>query len=150
MKKIFILFPILSLAFFAKAQESVLTAGGESGDIIWSVGEVMTTMLSDDAGTIYLTQGLIQPVQKASVGISYTKSEILPKVFPNPVVDNLYINWSETSYTWRVYNTTGKLQNSGQVASGQDAVIDFSNYEKGYYMVVIMSEGNIHSIKVIK
>jgi hypothetical protein len=130
------------------AQELITTAGGEGGGVIWSVGEIVTATLTDNSNR--LTQGFLQPEHlSASTAIAHLSPDNQIKAYPNPVIDKLYIS-SKIACTWRVYDSIGKTLNAGQGSGQAEEFIDFSSYRSGYYIVVITSANETHSIKVIK
>jgi hypothetical protein len=71
------------------------------------------------------------------------------ELFPNPVIDKLYIFAAGTSNTVKIYNMNGVLL---QVLNFSESIeVDMSNATSGIYLFqVIQSDGNITNRRIIK
>jgi hypothetical protein len=150
MKKI-ILSLLLSLPFYANAQELITTTGGAGNGTIWSVGEVATTTLTTTDKTYFLTQGFLQPEYLSTTAIASPRNnDAQLSAYLNPVTDQLYIRSGDASgNAWKIYDSVGRILDTGRF-SGSESVIDFNNYASGYYILIVLSGERIQSIKIIK
>lgn len=160
---------LLSASFGSVAQllntSTLNTTGGSAsvGSNIyeWSVGE-MTLVHTASSGSIIVTQGLLQ-TDKTNVGIkdqSLSVTEL--SVYPNPFVNNLFIEAQLNAgfqMEYMIYDVLGRqlLTKSEKSSTGQSRFpIDLTLYSSGsYYLnVIIKSEGkryaNTFEIKKIK
>ena len=67
------------------------------------------------------------------------------KVYPNPVKNNLHIDYSLPIESVEIFNILGKL-----VHTGINKDIDFTNYINGVYFIKIRTEKGIITKKIIK
>lgn len=151
MKKIFIAI-LLCLPLYMSSQQLISTAGAESRGIVWSVGEIMTATLKNNDSSVFVMQGLLQPGYFGTTGIINNVKALTVEAYPNPVIDKLYINLKnqESTTQWKLYNITGTLIEQGQSSLNTTFTIDFSNYSKGHYILMLKTESENHSIKIIK
>jgi len=71
--------------------------------------------------------------------------EIYYSIYPNPAYNNIYINHDLTNYIVELYDISGKLMNSYK----NQSLIDISNYDKGIYVIKILSKDKLYSHKII-
>ena len=72
------------------------------------------------------------------------------KLFPNPVTDKLTITHLEnTNATVEIYSILGQKLHAC-VMKEEDTNIDFSNFQNGIYLVILISKTGIDTYKVIK
>lgn len=69
--------------------------------------------------------------------------------YPNPVKDVLNISGIESDFSYEIYNFIGQKVSFGNVKSGQNQ-IDMTRLIKGNYIVRIILDSEIKSIKVIR
>ncbi len=139
----------------ALGQEAASASGGDalgSGGIVnYSVGQVAYTTNSGTNGTV--SQGVQQTFEIFITDIKETTLNISLHVFPNPTAENLnlqILDYKNEALQYQVYDMQGKLQNSGQIASGQTS-IDMNNLPSATYLLYV-NQGNktIQSFKIIK
>jgi hypothetical protein len=151
--KYYILSFFCSISLFSYSQSvqrsSIQSAAGDFSDaglmqLQSNVGELMSVSFFGSQGV--LTQGFIQP-ELLSVSISDHKVEnITGKVFPNPVLGKLYlefrqINFSDISIS--IYDILGK-QHICEIMptkiEGRELIeLNFENLNAGIYFVCINS-----------
>jgi hypothetical protein len=148
MKKIYALLFCLSVFTIGQAQSfdpyvigsSGTFASSASGSMAWTVGEVMTKTYSS-AGNFF-TQGFHQPVDTVFIDVIADISTQNISIFPNPVVDNLVIDFSSSSgnYSIEIINMQGQLLRTETVSSGQKRLgISFYNFANGVYLLNIVN-----------
>ena len=143
--------------FSVNAQQSLITTAGSShatgsGEISWSLGEVMTASFS--VGSHELTQGFQQPGLQVSTLIDNLKNnELEVKAYPNPVRYQLSVDFSEEfdeQLIMELYDLNGKLIIK-QPFNGTKEEIDFSNYSTGEYILRVRNDQELFkSFKIIK
>ncbi|GAB4257369.1 MAG: hypothetical protein Kow0079_14550 [Vicingaceae bacterium] len=136
-------FPVSSAV---ASHESVLEGNGNDfmcvelvNDTIYAVwGDVRTGKLA-----IWLS---ITPVNTLIADIKEIHSESTNKqlTYPNPVTDKLYIKTNAGINYFSIYDTSGKLITESKL---QGDYIDFSNYQKGNYIVTLSTKQGIVSIE---
>ncbi|MCD7973834.1 MAG: T9SS type A sorting domain-containing protein [Candidatus Azobacteroides sp.] len=141
---------LFSLTLLPKAQQVITTVGNEQSGVIWTIGDIIITPLNGNHETVFLTQGFLQPEYKSVTDIAtiYENDRRL-NVYPNPVVDILNIKLKRAPFSWEIYDSLGKLINNGKSVFSE-TTLDFSNHPKGYYILVIITEEERSSVKVIK
>ena len=103
-----------------------------------------STQLMQSKRLIYLRE--LQAPLVASVEME----ELELKIYPNPVQDQLNIEvFGAEDMQVYIYNTTGQLLYYGEELDNSES-IDVSNFEKGLYIVKVISDGEIHTTKLIK
>ena len=128
-------------------------ATSAEGSMSWTIGETMTETYSP--GSNFFTQGFHQPDLLLITAIqSYTENTI--SVFPNPVVDNLFIRFSvsSASYTIDIFDVQGNLVKKEIVTpnTSDNYRISFEDLSNGMYLIRIINTANnsINSYKVNK
>ncbi len=74
-------------------------------------------------------------------------------VYPNPVNEQLWIDWSELSsndYTVSIFNTVGQSQTISRIQEGDRSSFDFSSLPTGMYYLKISTGKDIYGYKVVK
>jgi hypothetical protein len=140
----------------AQAQESVNAAGGEStgsgGSASYSIGQVAYTMHEDATGSV--AQGVQQPYEIFTVGISEFVSAFSTELFPNPASDQLTLKLSNNNNEelwYELFDSTGKRLVNEQVKT-DNTLIDLSDLPSAIYYVQLMTSNNIkvQTFKIIK
>ena len=75
------------------------------------------------------------------------------KLFPNPVLDKLYIEVEgepHESLNYRIYNNLGYQLISGKIKTGTKHAIDVQKLEKGFYILNIITDDGMQSSRFIK
>jgi hypothetical protein len=155
-RPIAILLAGLLMGGFAQAQESINASGGEAtgsgGTVANSVGQIVYTTNASASGTI--SQGVQQAFEIFTVGIKETELNISLSVFPNPTADNLTLHISDYNnekLAFQLYDTQGKMLNSGRVTTLQTQ-INISSLPSATYFINLVNQENkqIQSFKIIK
>jgi hypothetical protein len=83
-------------------------------------------------------------------GINEKKwNNIQVKVYPNPVLDKVYVEFSEDILAdYSLLSLDGRVLSKGQLASSE--FIDVSGFSSGLYLLRIQSEGKNYTYKIIK
>lgn len=137
------------------AQSTVLATGtnasGSNGSVSYSVGQ--TTYLYKGAGSQIL-EGVQQAYEITTLSASETASKqegIL--LYPNPVRDYLYIDFTSASYKgseYQLFDAQGKLIKK-DVISQSKSELDLSSLPSAVYILRINQNGeNLKTFKVIK
>lgn len=155
LKSIVLLSGGLLLAGLAQGQESVNAAGGDAsgsgGSIAYSVGQVFCTTNTSTSGTI--SQGVQQAYEFFSVGIKVTELNITLSIFPNPTVDNIFVqigDYNKEKLSYQLFDMQGKLINVETITSKQTQV-NMSNLPPATYFINIVQENKkIQIFKIIK
>jgi hypothetical protein len=143
MKKILLLFCALVAFNYATAQTlspEVITTSGTSMSngtttLDWTLGEPATATL--DNSTNLLSQGFHQPsIVVTTIADAATLNDV--KVFPNPTIDVVQIQFTSTQKNTlvEVYSVDGKLLEKHLVNS-QALEINMSTYPAGTYLLKI-------------
>ena len=152
MKKTILLLSIARvLSGKASAQSVLATTGGSSETITWTLGEVFTESVMR-SNVVRFSQGFNQPITISTSGILNVKGDKLTfTVGPNPVADELYLTISESGVsTWRLYDTQGRMLDSGRLNDAQQTVIGFSDKKVGEYVLKIENEKGTRSVLILK
>ncbi len=126
----------------------LVSTGGSFHEQIFSVheftiAEVMVATLTSPSGKL-ITQGLLQPSLRGTVGFSAKQFTHDLEMFPNPVSTALNLR---TDYagelTFRLHTIDGKLMNQGRWS--QEKKIDFSGLPFGSYVL-----HHVHNTEIIE
>ncbi len=158
----FILISVFAVAVFfsTKAQEAVLTAGGDiaspHGNVSYSIGQVIQTM--DTATTGSVAHGVQQPYEISEItGIQQIiKHSVTLSVFPNPTNNYLMLKLDSIAYTgkniyrYQLFDVYGKVLEKNDL-SEDVTVIPMQQYVPGNYFLVVLSGNRIaKTFKIIK
>ena len=140
---------ILSTSVFSQLvlTPSVVASGGQdaTGDnisISWTLGELAINTLS--SGDLILTQGFHQPFGVV-VGLMQDEANLAISVFPNPVGDELSIQFdieNSKNVILEIQDVSGRIitrvQNK-QVNSGDIVKLNTSSFKPGVYVLSIIA-----------
>jgi len=71
-------------------------------------------------------------------------------VFPNPFNDKIFVeNTSDNAISIKIYDLNGK-QLTQEQSVGNNAIIDTQNWDKGLYLLSVISESEIKTFRLIK
>lgn len=139
--------------------ELISSEGGfltsSSGSISYSIGEPITETF---AGTTHiLTQGFQQPEIVSLAGIADQEKDAALYLFPNPVKDQLMVNFIGLQfgrYVLRIFDSAGKEMERKDLLVGNELMfpISLAEYKNGMYFIeVVATDATFHrSMKVIK
>lgn len=101
-------------------------------------------MIQPDFGTEYV-------VDPSSV-VSIKREKLEVNAYPNPVTDELYLNWENQidRLEYNVFNIQGQKLSEGVVEKGN--TLSFSQFNKGFYIIYLQSTrtNQVSRIKVLK
>ena len=160
MKRIFLTTVICNISFYIFSQSfspAVIGSSGTfatsaSGSMTWTIGEVMTETYSS-AGNFF-TQGFHQPDTTTLTIVNDFNSSSL-SIFPNPVLNNLYIDFSNTSenYFIELFDMQGKLLHRENVSDNANPLmLSFCDFSEGVYLLNIVNQESYQKkfYKIIK
>lgn len=150
MKKLTLFFICIAFAFGAKNANAqsmgpeVIGSSGTfamsaSGSMSWTIGEVMTETYSSPGN--FFTQGFHQPDSSFGIGMSTPVAENF-SMYPNPVIDNLVIDFSTGSgdHQIEIFDMRGKLLRTEFVPANQSQYnFSFGEFENGVYLLTIIN-----------
>ena len=109
----------------------------ENGEVVSEEAEY-TFVVENDRNLVANFEKIEQP-EEPGEGVEELSSSF--NIYPNPVIDKLYIETLTQTLTIKIYDVYGRLQQS-MVNSQQSTVIDVANLNSGIYFVkVVTSEG---------
>jgi len=154
MKKINLIFILISVFFFNINAQEVISSSGDyfvnsNGSISWTLGETITETFTD--GTKILTQGFQQSRLSASSVFELEDMGITVKISPNPTQDiiNLYIDNIE-GINYQLYDFNGKIIKQAVVNSCNTRIF-FSEFSSAAYFLKIMKGSQvINTFQIIK
>jgi hypothetical protein len=152
-KRIFLFCFFLTLITTIRAQQGTVAAGGDAsgvdGSVSYSIGQVDYITAEGTGGTI--TQGLQQPFEIIVVtGIDNAEINLSATVYPNPTVDLVTLNVTETStedMTFILCDVQGKLIRNEKL-SGSQTVISMAELKKATYLIKVLN--NNKEVKIFK
>ncbi len=156
MKRILLfVFPICFLpSYFLHAQSftpDVIGSAGTfatsaSGSMSWTIGEVMTETYS--SANNFFTQGFHQPDTSFVISVIDNAQPNI-SVYPNPVIDNVIIDFSASSgnYSVEIFDMQGQLLRKEPISANQKQLnISFLDFANGmYFLNIINKETNTRS-----
>ena len=104
------------------------------------------------ASTQLIASQNLVALHKLPIPVSYSEEmeELDIKLYPNPAQNTLNIMVpGADDIQVHIFNTTGQLMYYGEELDGQEA-IDISKFEKGLYIVKVVSDGEVFTSKLIK
>ena len=141
---------------YAEGQESVNSSGGDAngsgGTVAYSVGEIIYTYESDNAGNI--TQGVQQTYEITDVSTSETELNMALRAFPNPTSDYLNLkieDYNKEGLTYQLFDFKGKKLKDG-IISGEETKIEMKLLPSATYFINILNQDKqkLKSFKIIK
>jgi len=84
--------------------------------------------------------------------LSVSDNELMPEIelYPNPVQDNLNLNTNSNISAVALYNTLGKKVYEDLAFDNNNKQIDMSQFERGVYLLKVMSDNVPQTFKIIK
>ena len=152
------LFPVMFCALYVTtyAQQNTVASGGDAtgagGSASYSIGQIDYVTSSGSGGTA--SQGVQQPYEIYTTGVSSVSSKISLQVFPNPVADLLTLTVSDpnlTGLSYKVLSVEGRLITENKISSAEER-IDFQQTTNGVYFLKVVNSHNkeVQSFKIIK
>jgi len=144
---------VFSLGFGQTAikKSSISTGGGSatSGNIqvVYTIGE--TAVQEATQGNIHISEGFIGSDILTSLGVAEYGVLQGVSIFPNPVQDNLQVQWATTGiYELYFYDITGKLIWQQTTSGKQQADYHLTNWKTGVYLLVIIDRNHHQSTHI--
>ncbi len=152
---IIIAFLIVELGFAQLTiKKSTIASGGNTATqgnitVVSNIGEVAVQEQSNS--TISISEGFIAPDIMALLGVSNTAILTGILIYPNPTIDYIKVNFSETSnYQLGIYDLQGKLIRSEAVRDADEKTLNLKAVAAGTYLLVV-KKGTKHKVfKIIK
>ncbi len=146
---------ILLLGISASAQKNTVAAGGVSsgtgGSVAYSIGQIDFRTQSSATGNI--TQGLQQPYEIFTTGISSFERELNFSVFPNPTSGEITIQTNESLSNqthFELFDGKGKRILKNRIFQ-QSSSLDLSVFASGSYFLTIRdNQQGIKNFTIIK
>lgn len=114
------------------------------------LGETMNTFI--ETGDVCIAQGVLQIIVNDLTVINSLEPQAIMKVYPNPTVDNLVVNFTGNTQllSYQLFNTEGALLSNGNF-KGNSSNIDVTNLSKGNYILSILENDKLYkTFKIIK
>lgn len=157
MKKYIALFSITLLSRYLPAQQTISPTGGETtgsgGTVSFTIGQIDYTYQTGSNGN--LLQGVQQPYELFTVGITEDARSFSIRVFPNPTAHSITI-LSDTHFeehlALMLYDVQGKLIYR-EPHHSQQSVIDMCLYASGQYLLDILhpqKQQPLQTVQIIK
>lgn len=137
------------------AQQLVVTSGATAsnsiGSLSYSIGQIATSSVSNQAGT--MIEGLNQPYIIEDVSVPNTVSlDCAVNIFPNPTSNNIRVQpdgcTDELIYT--LYNMKGQIIITRSTSSGECTFFMGSLPSGGYMLNIKDSQNRENNYKIIK
>ena len=158
MRKILLSLFFLALIFnFLNAQvkeiETISAGGGSSKnetlELSWTLGQLV--IATGEVNEYSVTQGFHQTIITVT-NLNDDLNEIQLKVFPNPVVEVLIIEFPERKhFEYSIYNENGELVISGKLSDIRNPV-NISQLNRGTYILYVKDQmtNKLNSYKISK
>ena len=137
---------LFSVTVFSQTiEKSSISSGGESTSngtltMVYSIGEV--NVAETTSGNIHISEGFISKGLNATLGIKDLSKIEGVKVFPNPTVDFVNLNFTEViNAQIRVLDLTGKELFS-KTFNDEKTKVDLSPYNNGTYLLHVYDLDN--------
>lgn len=149
---------LLLLCFGLKGtygQEAVTPAGGRAtgsgGSASYTVGQVFYLVHSGPAASLY--EGVQQPYEIFTVGVTESGFEFSLSVFPNPTANQLTLlvrNFNNEKLRFQLFDLSGRML-AGDRITGTHTLIPMGAYLSGIYLLnIILENKSVQSFKIIK
>ena len=147
---------VLLWSSLAQAQESVNTSGGDAtgngGTVAYSIGQVVFTNNMGSNGSE--AQGVQQAYEIFSLVTNESELNIILKIFPNPISENLNLQisgYNNEKLSYQLVDIQGKLLDYGQVTA-QLTQIKMHCLPSATYLIHFTNQENkeVQSFKIIK
>lgn len=144
---------LLAMPFLTKAQQAILTSGGNMSNsttqVNWTVGE--TIVESASFGQRFFTAGLNQPILHVITSLEFIEAESKISVYPNPTLHFINIQYEGTTpLKLRILDLNGSELSVSEI-SDQHTRLDFSQNKSGIYLIELTNTSHKSNIyKVIK
>jgi hypothetical protein len=146
---------LLGWGHLAWSQKTVDAAGGNAfgvgGNASYSVGQIDYQRSSGTGGVA--TQGVQQPFEIFTVGISEAAASLNVLLFPNPAADYLILQIGTVNvedFNYELIDVLGKSIQAGRI-TGPSTTIPVSGLSSGQYFIRLLKENEVlQSFQVIK
>lgn len=149
---------LLLLCFGLKGtfgQEAVVPSGGRAtgsgGSLSYTVGQVFYRVQAGPVAS--LSEGVQQPYEIFSVGVTHPGLALSLSAFPNPVAHQLTLavrEFNNEKMRFQLFDLSGKLL-LGDRITGHRTQIPMDNFPAGIYLLnIILEKQSVQSFKIIK
>ena len=147
---------VLGMCFLTGyAQSGMVAAGGDAqsnnGSVAYSIGQVFYTSPDGAGGKVF--EGLQQPYEISTVGISVVDLDFALTVYPNPTFSSLTLEilpYKGESLDYFLFDMHGRLLSSKGISESQTRIETTSLVPGTYYLTVSTEQQQIQSFKIIK
>ena len=144
-KRLFLFIIIIACNYKCIAQQAVVAAGssisGSTGSISYSIGQIDYIAVS--ANSFTLSQGVLQVFNNSPVTYISTLDKLVTiSVWPNPIIDKLFIKISdntESEFSYQLFSIDGQLIETKKIF-GKNATVDTHSYNSGVYVIAITQD----------
>lgn len=142
----------------SQVQWNFFDGDGSKFDTTWhyynkvGVYNVKLKISSKNGCTDSLTrEDVITVMPRNSLGLNSNVLQEI-KVYPNPVINNLYIIMEkvENNVVVEIFSATGQLVSKQEFTNTADMAIDMSELPKAMYSLKITSESDVRFVKIVK
>lgn len=144
------------LSSIAFGQQNTVASGGEAsgsgGSVSYSVGQIDYISASGANGNI--NQGVQQPFEIFSVGLTDVQFDISAALFPNPAVNQVVLSieaWENyKNPSFRLTDEQGRIVQQGDI-NQQETTVQISHLANAcYYLNVLVDDQLAKSFKLVK
>lgn len=132
---------------WSSTASSLVTVNDTGLVIALSKGTATITTVTEDGNK---TSYCIVNVTEAVTGINNVNEQILPELYPVPVIDMLNVSISKDEYSqYKIYSIEGQFILDG-VVNQEKMSINVSSFKQGIYFIAFVSESGTYCLKFIK
>jgi hypothetical protein len=148
---------LFAASICVKAQEAVVTTGGEAssetGSVSYTVGQVVYTTSTGTSGSV--AQGVQQPYEIfVATAIPEAKGiDLSMSVYPNPTTNRLTLKVSEyesDNLSYHLFDVTGKLVKMKKITDPETRIIMQDLKPGVYFLRIVDKNKEIKVFKIIK
>jgi hypothetical protein len=153
---LFLAIPLLGLSIRGKAQEAVVSAGGDasasSGNFSYTIGQV--NYVTNSGGGFSSAEGVQQPYELSVVsGFENHQIDLQMALFPIPTSGSVYLTLDFVKVNnaqYKLIDVLGKVIASKEIESPRTEIM-LGDYASGtYFLQVLIDNKNVKEFKIIK
>lgn len=151
-KKMILAAAVLLSAGAASAQTAVVTAGGETGTVSFTVGQPFYETTTSDNGS--LTAGVQQTfeIKTVEVGVAELAAAVELEAYPNPVTDRLTLRADapDAALRYTLTDNNGRTLATDIIVDSQTEIDMSRNVQGIYFLRVDDGKTLVKTFKVVK